>query len=234
MRALVSRGQETRAPIRRPSPDPLVVREHHERRHLLIDRTETVGCPSAQGRPPGKDRPRVHLPVGSDVVHAFRPAGSDHSQVIDMLGDAGIPIRNPQSASAVALPLPVRRHDGHAMGSGRARDRQVERWRGDLSGQLLEERLRVEQIDVARSAFHEQPNDRFRSRRVMRGLGDQRTRFRGRSRGDSSIASQKVGQRHGSKPAAGPQESVPAGGQGVPAGASVSSIHQGPFGGPDH
>ncbi len=38
---------------------------------------------------------------------------------------------------------------------------------------LVQRRLRIEKIDVAWPAFHEQPDDRFSFWRMMRGLGRQ-------------------------------------------------------------
>src|SRR5260221_11392558 len=88
-----------------------------------------------------------------------------------------------------------------------------ERFRHGLPCQLVQHRFRIEQIEVARPALHEKPDDRFRPGWTVRRAGRQRIErvewdaFRA---GGHAVESQKIAKGQGTKAAPGAKEKLAA------------------------
>jgi len=94
------------------------------------------------------------------MVEAVGPAGADDGQIVGVLRDFRIPITDPHATLAVLLPHTRRGHERVVAGA-HSGDELAERRGHRLAGHLIERGLRIEEIDVAGTAFHEQPDDRF-------------------------------------------------------------------------
>src|SRR5262245_52453289 len=99
--------------------------------------------------------------------HAVALAGTDDRDVIDAGGEIWKQVRDFDSALAVF----PKRAPGAEQLRGRLDElilRFAEFLRARLARELVQQRLRIECLHVARSAGHEQENDRLRLRRKMR------------------------------------------------------------------
>src|SRR5262245_17410612 len=110
------------------------------------------------------------------MVYRVGNARADDGEVIDVLGDVWQPVGNPKPALAVLLERPtgrkqsvlVRTESGHSKSLG------MERWRDLLARVLYQFRLGIEEINMARPAFHETEDDGFRPRCDVWRLGIER------------------------------------------------------------
>jgi hypothetical protein len=107
------------------------------------------------------------------VIQPVRPAALEHTDLVYVLRDLGIPIGHPDTALPVLLEYSLRRHQGVVAGAHRS-NHLAERCRHGLSAELRQLRLRIEQVDVARAAFEKGPNDCLCRRLVVGRLGTQR------------------------------------------------------------
>ena len=146
-RALVGRRQESRTPVLRAADHARLssVRTTNVGRFSLAV-PKPVGHPRAQRRPAGEDRAGVHLAHRADVIQPVGPAGADHVDVVDVLRDVRIPVRDPHAALAVLLPGALGRHQRVARrahrGDGLPNDSGI-----GLPAQLVELGLGVEQVE---------------------------------------------------------------------------------------
>lgn len=155
-RALVAGGHEAGAPSARTVDDHCIaVLDDDEARQAVVLRAETVGHPSAERRSSAKNRAGIHLADPAGVVDAVADTRSDHAQFIGDLRVVWQPVGNPQPSFAMLLPLPFALQQGRANLTHR-RDRALEAVGERFAGELVEQRLRIKEIEVARSALHEQ------------------------------------------------------------------------------
>ena len=201
---LVDGRHEAGAPVARAAGDgrPHDVLEHHVGRHVLILGADAVADPAPQRGAAGEDRAGVHLADAADVVQAVRPARADHRQVVGALGGVGEPVGDPEAPLPVLLPLaPGGQQRGVAL--SHRRDDGLEGRRQGLAGQLVELRLGVERVDVARPPLHEQEDDALGPARSAPG-GRRR-----RGRGTRRVEAEQVRQAEGAEAGAAIQEHLP-------------------------
>jgi hypothetical protein len=117
----------------------------------------------------GKLGARVHLADAAGVIDAVGPAGTDHGQFVGLRGDMGKPVADPEARLTVLLPRSLGGKNGRVEFTHR-RDHAAEALRHGLTGQSVERRLRVEEIDVAGAALHEEKDHAFGPPRHMRWL----------------------------------------------------------------
>ena len=143
LRALKHGGQKAAAPVLWAAVDFGVIGHDDERGQILVGGAEAVESPGPERGPAGEDVAGVHLADGADVVQAVGIAGADHTEVVGMPGDFGIPVGNPQAALPVLAPLAARGHEAVAGGAHRS-DGAAEGFRHRLAVQLIERGLWVE------------------------------------------------------------------------------------------
>ena len=166
-RALIGRGHESRSPIARSVDDfARIVFQHHERGQVLVLGAQSVGDPRPQRRTAAQDGPGIHLADAVGVIQAVGPAGTNHGDVVDALGRVRQPVADPGAGLTVLFPSAFAGHQRRAVLAHRRNDR-AKTFRQRLTRQLVQQRLGIEQIDVAGTAFHEQENDALGSRRMM-------------------------------------------------------------------
>ena len=194
LRALIRRGQESGAPVlgRRRERSLSSVRIT-KRGRFSIGGAESVGDPRAQRRPAGEDRAGVHLAHGADVIQPVGPAGAEHAQ--DRRHAARCSGYQSETQSPLCPCCLQVRLDGISVLLDRAHrgDRLCRRSRHRLAGEFLEFRLGIEQVDVARAAFHEQPDDGLGCRLDDAAASDASGSRRRRRRHSPSAASMEAG-----------------------------------------
>jgi len=114
------------------------------------------------------------------MIQAVAPARTKHGDIVDALGDVRQPIGDPQSALAVPLPF-ARGGEHRRFELSHGRDHAFESRRQRLAGELIDHRLVVESIDMARPAFREQEDHALGPRGEMRQLWHMRRAARGSS-----------------------------------------------------
>jgi hypothetical protein len=172
--ALIRRGQEAAAPGGRAAFQTTAgIRQHDERGHVGVLGAEAIRHPASQARLAHLDGAGVHLIDRLRMIHAVAMATADDAHLI---GDARH-VRQEVADLDPALPmLPKRLH--------RCQQRVLRDFASRFDGAVaLRQRfarmadefgLRIEQIDVARPAVHEEPDHALRLRREMRArLGHQ-------------------------------------------------------------
>ena len=131
------------------------------------------------------------------MVQPVSPAGADDGHVIHVLRNVRQPVGNPNAALAMLLERPFGWHQGVAGGAHRGDD-FAKRFRHRLARQFVERRLRVKQIEMARSAFHEQPDNGLRACWKMRGARRQRVErinLEVRGAGQQAVQTEQVAKR---------------------------------------
>ena len=118
-------------------------------------------------------RPRVHLVHRRRVHGAVGVEAADEADVVHALRDVREQRRDVAPALAVFLELPGTPQQRRIALRELADDRAVALGQR-LAVELLERRLRVERVDLARPADHEQEDDRLRLRREVRRLRRER------------------------------------------------------------
>ena len=156
--------------------------QHHERRQVLIQRTESVRSPGAQARPASDLVARLHIRDCRFVVDSLRMHAADEAHVVDHLGRVRQQLRDPHARLPVLGELEFARcnrepllaggHGGQALPLAN-RVGQV------LIVPLIHLRLIVVQVHLRRTADHVQVNHMLgfrrevRERRVRRFSGQQ-------------------------------------------------------------
>ncbi len=133
------------------------------------------------------------------MVQAVRPAGADDGHLVDVLRHMGIPVRHPGAALAVLLESALGTEQRVA-GGPHSGDRLAEGIGHGLSAQFGQLGLGVEQVEVAGSALHEQPDHRLGFGLMMRLFRRKRI---GQLRGHEAVLLQHVGERDAGQAAAG-------------------------------
>ena len=186
-----------------------MIEHDHIAGQVLICRSQTVVDPRSATRMSLTQKSRIHLQQPAAVGEAIGIHRADHRHVVDARRKMRIQIRDRQPALAGRAEL--------------ACAAQQLAWIADLKQGvgvqvghrlavvLIQFGLRIPQIDLARSAVHEQEDDRLRAGRKMRRRRRQRIgRFRGtRFVRKEPVRSQHPGQRRPRKPAAGFPEEFP-------------------------
>ena len=91
------------------------------------------------------------------MVQAIRPAGAEDGHIVDMLGDFGIPVGNPDAALAVLLPVALVGMSvllAVPMAVTTLPNEAGMGWPASFS----RARLGIEEVEVAGTAFHEEPD----------------------------------------------------------------------------
>jgi hypothetical protein len=110
----------------------------------------------------------MELKDGLTVALAFGVHAVQEAEFIDVFGNVGEQLRNPGTAFAVLLELPEGLHELLADGGAGGRlERQI------LAIVLDEAGFVVERIDLGGAAVHEQEDDAFGARRMVRRFGGQ-------------------------------------------------------------
>jgi hypothetical protein len=153
--------------------DPVLRHEHHERRQVPVRGAEAVAQPAPDARAAGEvvaglaegDRRVVVDVLGVDRLH--------EAQVV---GDAGGPRQQlANGGPALAVPVELEDRPGHRqrrLVGGHAGDALAHPhglWQV-LSVPVVQERLVVEKVELARPAGHEQRDDPLRLRGVVRAV----------------------------------------------------------------
>ena len=184
----------------------LIIQENDERRQIPVGAAQAIGEPRAHRRPSRQNVARVHLRNGANVIQSVGPAGADDSQIVHVLRNIRIPIGNPKPALPMLFERSLRCHQRIVRRAHR-RNHFAEGRGHRLPVQFLQLRLRIEQIDVAWSALHEEPNDGLRLRRMVRLLRRHRV-HRGGS-GKRAVLVKQVRQRDTRQAAAGLRKELP-------------------------
>src|SRR5713101_5416443 len=114
-----------------------------------------------------------------------------------MLAQVLIPVRDPESTLAILLPGALRRHEQIVRRAARGLRRLRDRIGNRLAVEPRQRWLRIEQIDVARPAFHEEPDYRLGHRRMV-----------GLLRREWVLGREKIRQRDAGQPASGAREKL--------------------------
>ena len=113
------------------------------------------------------------------MIEAIGLAGTDHRQLISVPRDMRIPVRHPQTALAMLIPFALGRHERVARGA-HGSNWAAKGFRHGLPRKFVQRWFGIEQVEVARPAFHEQPNDGLGFGGMVGLLGGQRVQaFRG-------------------------------------------------------
>jgi hypothetical protein len=104
------------------------------------------------------------------MIDPIGDTGSDHAEIIGDLGMVGEPIGDPESTFTVLLPGSLR-CEKRGVGFSHCRDRSFKAVREALSGELVQERFWIKEIEVAGSALHEEPDHVLGLTDTMRNLG---------------------------------------------------------------
>ena len=151
---------------------PRVIEQDHERRQILIDRAQPVAHPRAEARIALAQIARVHLDQAGAVREAVGVGAADDGEIIDATGEVRIEVRDLDAGLSVLRELARRAEEG--AGFADLEQRIAVEVRHRLAAVLAQLRLGVPGIDLAHSAIHEQADDRFRFRRVVRLTGCER------------------------------------------------------------
>ena len=194
LHALVRCGHESGTPVSRPVGDRSGrVGHHHEPGQVGVLRAEPVIHPRSQAGSAAEGLASVHLAHAAAVVDAVGPARTNYRQIIRAFGGVRQPIADPQTALSMAFPLALAGQNGRFR-LAHGCDRSLETVGHGLAGQLLDERLGIKQIHVARAAFHEEKNHPLGFGRKVRLLGCMRI-----GGGEGLIPRQHAGQRQRAK-----------------------------------
>ena len=167
--SLESRRNEPRRPIAFSTRWLFgIVQQHHVPRQVAAFRTETIDRPGPQAGSTAQDAAGVHLANAADVVQTVGGAIADHGDVVDALGDFGIPITDPGSRLAVLLEGALRTEQGCERGAAHRGHRSLKAVRQRLAVEFVESGFRIEQIHVTRTAVEKAPNHRLGLRSEMR------------------------------------------------------------------
>ena len=156
--ALIHRRQPGRLPVGNAiDRQPLGIVQHHVGRKVLVLGAQPVGDPGAYRRAAGDGAARLHEENGRLVVEMGPVHGANQGDVVHAGRQVGQQLRQLHAG------LPV---SGEAIGRGQESARLG--GRGDVRGQVsvgygsgifLEQRLGVEEIDLAGPPVHEEVND---------------------------------------------------------------------------
>jgi hypothetical protein len=114
-----------------------------------------------------KDGAGVHRAHAARVIDAAGGAGMDHGEIIGMTRD----MLNQSEIHKPPWPccFQVRLHSSSGdLALSRRRERSLEARGQRLPGQLVQQRLVIKGVQMARAAFHEEEDDALRLRRAMR------------------------------------------------------------------
>ncbi len=179
------RGHEARAPIARAVHHLIVIVLHDDKCwQIFIFAAQTIGDPRPQRRPAAKNAAGVHLADAARVIDSFGPAGANHRDIVDPLGGMGEPIRDPQSALAMLLPLALIGQERRERFSHRRDDV------GDTVGQFAASELAQLRLGSNRSRWLGPPSMKRKMTFFARGAKcDVRAASGERASADSAAAS---------------------------------------------
>ena len=190
------------------------VEHDDESGQVLVLAAETIIRPRPQARAAREDLARVHLQHGRPVDRRVGGHRVQERDVVDAGGEVREQVADHLAALAVGLEFPLRPDDAAFV----LLATPAERLHGDrLAVEIVELRLVVERVDLARAAVHEQEDDALGLRSEVRRLRRERVR---RSRGDigsprglaeEAVAGEQVGQAQRGEPRAGLPEEFAAG-----------------------
>ena len=166
-RALIHRRQIAGLPVLRAvDRQALGIVQHDVGRQVLVHAAQGVGDPRAHGRLAREHSPAVHLEKRRLVGQIRGEHRADHGDVVDAAGQMRHGIGDPGAALSVAgeLKRAAKQRPGRARVFHLAGDLVEIR----LAVQLVQQRLGVEQIHLARPAIHEQVDHAGRRGPVMR------------------------------------------------------------------
>ena len=182
-----------------------MIQQHHVRWQVLILGAQSVGDPRTQARIALPQAAGIHLQQAGAMSKAVGMTGPNDRHVVDALGHFGKETRNLDAGLAVLFEIPQAAQKRFAFGSIGVKTGIVFQVRDRLSVALGQFRLGIEQVDVARSAIHEEKNTAFGFRREMGRLGhEQRNlgRFGGSRAIEKPVLRQQKSQRRADKAAA--------------------------------
>ena len=166
---LISRGQESRAPVARSTFTPLRILQDDECGEALILRAKPIGNPSPRAGKARSDHARVHLIHRWSMRGRFSKTSLDQCEVIDMSREVGEPVANPRAALSVLLEPKRRLHQ-----RSRTAEEDVDRRPRPLAVVSSQLRLGVEGVHSAGAPFHEQPDHLASLGRKVRRLRGER------------------------------------------------------------
>ncbi len=152
---LVRGGHKSAAPILRATGATIARREYDEARKIIAFAAEAIGRPCAHGRSPEDRRSGVHENLCGRVIKLRRVHGPDDGHVISDLREVRHELTKFRARFAVLLKLEGRAHE-----RGVALNKCVALILHDFFGDrlavvLTEDRLGIEEIDMARRTGHE-------------------------------------------------------------------------------
>ena len=202
--ALVARWHEAGAPVARPVDDRvLIVLHHDERGQVAVLGTDAVIDPGAERRLAREDGAGVHLTDPGRVVDAVGFAGTDDREVVGAGGDVRDPVGEPLAGLAVLFPGALR-GEQRGFGFAHRRDDGAEAVGQALAGQLVQQRLGVEEVHLRRTAFHEEEDDALGTGPDLADAG-----LQGRAGGGHvDVLGEQVAEGHGAEAEAGVEEEV--------------------------
>jgi hypothetical protein len=204
--ALVARGHEAGAPVARSVDDRvLVVLHHDERGQVAVLGADAVVDPGAQRRFTREDRAGVHLADAGGVIDAVGLARTDDREVVGARGDVRDPVGEPLSGLSVLLPFALRAEE-RGLGFAHRGDDRAEAVGQALAGQFVQQRLRIEEVHLRRTAFHEEEDDALGAWLDLTDAG-----LEGRAGGgNDDLLGEQVAEGHGAQAEAGVEEEVAA------------------------
>ena len=137
---------------------PLGIVQHHVGGQVPVLAAQAVDHPGAQRRPPGKHAPRMHDKQRGFVGDVGREHGPDHRDIVYLLRQVRHHLRHLGTRFTPLGELERGRHQTAGFPHCSNFTGQVSA--GRLTGKFLQGGFGIQQIHLARSAVHEQLNDR--------------------------------------------------------------------------
>ena len=196
-RALIERREKAVRPVRGAALRKVDLGKNDESGQVLIRRAESIRHPRADRRVAAEAVARVHVVARRRVVDRLSDATAVVAKIVGDRSQAREEPVHRQPALAGSLELEGAL-DEVAL-AGRHRARELVLAMELLHVELVELRLGIERVDVARSALEEEEDARLRATRDVTGLRSERPRF---------LRAQERVKRDGSERRAEPEEEL--------------------------
>ena len=171
---LVNRGQEARR-VRLRSGFRRSVGHHDEGRQVLALRSKPVNDPRSETRLTGKLRACVAQINRRSMIERVPVAGTDQRDLVGLRPDVREQFRDLHARLAIVVKLPRAASHRSLREVDAIRLQPFRRFgRDGLAATFRQLGFRIERIDMADTAVHEQVDDALRFRRLMRSLRRER------------------------------------------------------------
>ena len=182
----------------------IAVEHDDETGQIPVLGAQAVIDPRPQTRPAGQDAAGVHLADPTHMVQGIGRTRANHAQVVRTFTDMRIPVRHRQPARTVLLPFSLGRQQ-RVFGNSHRCDHPLDRRGERLARHFVDQRLRVERVEMAGTTVHEQEDDvaglAKKVRTPRRDLGGGSTRL---------LLRHQAGKRESAEPTARMQQEVAA------------------------